>query len=432
MRRLASVGEVGLFLFLPALVLLSGAAVAARAAQPSTGLVSTLIVVAALAPLVSGILLRLASPGSDLVLISVCGMLTSVSAVSLLQVAAIPGGAQEFFQTVLVRHLVFVVASFAALVAGAALSKYAPLVLRYPYLTAATALVLIASTMLLGTEVNGARLWIVVGPVRAQPAEVARVLLALFIAAYLYDRRHLLASSWHVGRLELPPIPYLIPVGGALVLALSALALQNDLGMAALTALAAVAIITACLRSRWSVLAIVSVLAIIVWAAPGLSPRVGARVANWLDPWQAPTGGGYQFIQGDYALAIGGLGGGRVTPDVRNVPEVQTDFVLAAIGAQSGLLVTSAVVALLAVCVLRCAQNALLAHTELARGMALALTVLIALQILLILGGVLRLLPLTGLTVPFVSYGGTSMLVTGFSVGMIIGLGARGATPRHQ
>lgn len=432
MRSLARVAEVGLVLLLPALVLLSGAAVALPAAQPATSLLATLIVAASIAPFICGILLWVMRPGSDLILLSICGMLTSVSAVSLLHVAGIPGGAQPFFQTVLIRHLVFVVASFAALVAGVLLSRFAPLVLRFPYLTAALALALIASTMLFGTEVNGAKLWIVLGPLRAQPAEVARVLLALFISAYLYDRRHLLAASWHVGRLELPPIPYLVPVGGALLLALSALALQNDLGMAALTTLAAVAIITASFRSRWSVLAIVSMLATIIWMAPGLSPRVQARVANWLDPWQSPTGSGYQFIQGEYALALGGLGGGRTTPDVRNVPEVQTDFVLTAIGAQSGVLVTAAVVALLAICVLRCAQNALLAPTELGKGMALALTVLIGLQIMLILGGVLRLLPLTGLTVPFVSYGGTSMLVTGFSVGLIIGIGASGATFRYR
>jgi cell division protein FtsW (lipid II flippase) len=253
------------------------------------------------------------------------------------------------------------------------------------------------------------------------------VLLALFIAAYLYDRRHLLAASWNVGPLALPPVPYLVPVGGALVLALAALGVQNDLGMAALTALAALAIIAGSLRSRWSVLAMGAVVAAVMWMAPRLSPRVEARVVNWIDPWQAPTGPGYQFIQGEYALAMGGLAGGRVNPDVRNVPEVQTDFILAAIGAQFGVLVSVAVLALLVVVVLRCAQNALLAGTELEKQMALALTVLLGLQILLILGGVLRLLPLTGLTVPFVSYGGTSMLVTGFSVGLILGIGARGA-----
>jgi cell division protein FtsW (lipid II flippase) len=415
-----------LFLLLPALVLLAGAMVTLRGAPPENSFRTALIVAAALAPIACGVLVRVISPGADLILLATCGMLTSISSASLLSVAEISGGAQRFFQTVSVRHLAFVIAAFAALAAGVYFSRFSPYVLRYPYLTASVALGLIASTMLLGTEVNGAKLWLVLGPVRAQPAEAARVLLALFVAAYLYDRRNLLASSWQVGRLALPPVPYLIPVGGALLLALAALALQNDLGMAALTTLGAVAIISGSLRSRWSVLAIIAVLAGVIWVAPSLSPRVQARVVNWLDPWQAPTGSGYQFIQGEYALALGGLGGGQVTPDVRNVPEVQTDFVLAAIGAQSGVLLTTAVIALLVICVLRCAQNALSAGTELGRGIALALTVLIGLQTMLILGGVLRILPLTGLTVPFVSYGGSSMLVTGFSVGLIIGLGATG------
>ena len=308
--------------------------------------------------------------------------------------------------------------------AGAFLSRYAYQFRRYPYVTAVFALALIASTMLMGTEVNGAKLWIVLGPVRVQPAEMSRVILALFVAAYLYDRRHSLASPWRVGRLELPPIPYLIPVGAALVLALAALAVQNDLGMAALTALSAFAIIAGSLRSRWSVIGMGVLVAAVIWSAPSLSPRVQARVTSWLDPWHAPTGPGYQFIQGEFALATGGVGGTRLSSDVRNVPEVQTDFILAAIGNHWGIVVSGAVLALLAIVVLRCARNSLLAQGELEQQMALALTVLLGLQVLLILGGVLRLIPLTGLTVPFVSYGGTSLLVTGFTVGVILGVGA--------
>jgi cell division protein FtsW (lipid II flippase) len=426
MSRLARLAQDGLVLLLPALVLLSGTAGMFRTGQ-SPFVSPVVLIAAALAPLVCGVILRFSLPGSDVVLLATCGMLASISTTSIFQIARVPGGTQSFFETVAVRHVAFVVGAFVALLGGALLSRYAPLVRRFPYLTGAAALVLIASTMLIGTEVNGARLWIVIGPLRLQPAELARVLLALFVAAYLYDRRHLLASPWRVGRLELPPIPYLIPVGGALVLALAALGLQNDLGMAALTALAAFAIIAGSLRSRPGVLAMGIVVVVVIWSAPILSPRVQGRVDSWLDPWQAPTGAGYQFIQGEYALATGGIGGARITPDVRNVPEVQTDFVLAAIGAQSGVLVSSAVLALLAVLVLRCAQNGLLAETDLEKQMALALSVLLGLQILLILGGVLRLMPLTGLTVPFVSYGGTSMLVTGFTVGVILGIGARGA-----
>ncbi len=427
MRRLVNLVQDSLMLMLPALVLLAGAAGAPRTAPSEAVLPAWLVIAAALAPLVWGLLLRTLVPGSDLLLISACGMLTSVSVITMLHIAQVPGGTQPFFQSVVARQTAFVVAAFGAMTAGAFLARFAPLVRQYPYLTAAAALALIGSTMLIGTEVNGAKLWIVIGPVRAQPAEMARVLLAMFFAAYLYDRRHLLASPWRVGRLELPPIPYLIPVGGALVLALAALAVQNDLGMAALTALAAFAIIAGSLRSRWSVLAMGAAVGAVIWSAPGLSPRVRARVDNWLDPWQDPTGAGYQFIQGDYALSWGGVGGGRTAPDVRNVPEVQTDFILAAIGAQFGVLVSSAVLALLSVVVLRSARNALQAPTELEQYIAVALVVLLGLQNLLILGGVLRLMPLTGLTVPLVSYGGTSMLVTGFTIGVVVGIGANGA-----
>lgn len=432
MSRLIGLARDGLLLLFPALVFLAGAAGVLRAEPLEIRQPVALFVAAALAPLCCGLLLRIVLPGSDLILLAACGMLTSISAVSLLQIAQISGGAQQFFQTVSARHSAFVIASFVALLGGAILSRFAPLLRAYPYLTGTAALALIASTILIGTEVNGARLWIVIGPLRMQPAEVARVLLALFVAAYLYDRRHLLASSWQVGRLELPPIPYLIPVAGALILALVALAVQNDLGMAAVTALAAFAIIAGSLRSRWSVLAMGAVVVAVIRLAPSLSPRLQARVDSWLDPWQAPTGTGYQFIQGEYALAAGGIGGGRIIPDVRNVPEVQTDFVLTAIGAQSGVLVSSAVLVLLAVIVLRCARNGLMAQTGLERQMAVALTVLLGLQILLILGGVLRLMPLTGLTVPFVSYGGTSMLVTGFTVGIVLGIGAKRAGDPHR
>ena len=427
MNRLAQLAQDGLILLLPTFVLLAGAAVEFKTDQPGSSIPTALIVAAAVAPFACGFILRLARPGTDLLLLAACGMLTSISSSSLLQLAQLPGDTQPFFQSVLVRQLAFVVASFVVLGVAACLSARAALVRRYPYLTAAAALALIGSTMVAGTEVNGAKLWIVIGSLRVQPAELARLLLAAFIAGYLYDRRHLLGTSWRLGRLELPPLPYLVPVGGALALALAALAVQNDLGMAALTALAAFALIAGSLRSRWSVMAMGGIVAAAIRMAPNLSPRVQVRFDNWLDPWRAPLGAGYQFIQGEYALALGGVGGGRVSPDVRSVPEVQTDFVLAAIGAQFGVLVSAALLALLAIVVLRCARNALVAPTELEKRIGLALTILLGLQILLIVGGVLRILPLTGLTVPFVSYGGTSMLVTGLSVGIILGLGGHGS-----
>lgn len=426
MTRATQAAQQTLLLLLPAFVLLVGA-LTVRADWPTSGRVPAgLVLAAAAAPLVAGLALRLTLPQVDLPLVATSGMLTALGAVSMVRLAELPGAAQAFFTSVASRHLAFVVASFAALLLGSNLARFAPLTLRYPYVIALAALGLIGSAMVLGTEVNGARLWVVVGPVRLQPAELARVLLGVFAAAYLYDRRHSLAAPWQLGRLSLPPIPYLVPLAGAVGVALATLVLQNDLGMAALTAVGAYAIVASALATRPTVIAIGVALAAAVWAAAQVSPRVLGRAESWLHPWRDPVGRGYQFVQGEYALAIGGLGGARVAPDVRNVPEVQTDFILAAIGAQSGVLVSAAVLALLAILVLRCARNALLAATELEGRIALALSVLLGLQILLILGGVLRLAPLTGLTVPLVSYGGTSLVVTGFSLGLIVGIGARG------
>ena len=416
-----------LMVALPAVVLLGAAGSLFKLDRTLSPTPVEVILLAALAPIACGVLLFFLKRGVDLTLVASCGMLTSISTATLLQVSQIPGGSQAFFQIVVFRHAVFVVAAFSAMAVGALITPFIARLRHYPYVTAAIALVLIGSTILVGTEVNGAKLWIVVGSFRFQPAELARVLLAVFMAAFLYDRRQLLASSWRVGRLTLPPLPYLLPVAAAIGLALASLALQNDLGMAALTSLAGFAIIAGSLRSRWSVAGMGAAVGLAIWIAPTVSPRVGVRVGSWLNPWRDPTAAGYQFIQSEYALAVGGIGGAPTKPDVRNVPEVQTDFVLAAIGALSGILVSAAVLVLLAVMVLRCAQNSLAAATELESQLGVALTILLGLQILLILGGVLRLLPLTGLTVPLVSYGGTSMVVTGLLIGVVLGIGASGA-----
>lgn len=427
MNRIRGFASDALILMLPSLVLLAGAEGAIRLDAGEAAFSMWLILAASAGPLLCGLSLRVALPRADLRLVAACGMLTSISSVSMLYLAQLAGATQPFFQEIASRHLAFVVGAFIALFVGSAFSTFVSLALRYQYVTAAAALALVASTMVIGTTVNGAKLWIVIGPLRVQPAELARVLLALFVAAYLYDRRNLIGTSWNLGELALPPIPYLIPVAGALGIALAALVIQNDLGMAALTAIAAFAMIAQSLRSRWAVVVIGLVVAGVIWATSTVSPRVQSRVGSWLDPWQAPAGAGYQFVQGEYALALGGVGGGGRTADVRAVPEVHTDFIMTAIGAQFGLMVLAAVLALLTIVVVRCARNAMMAPTELESHLAVALTVLLGLQVLLILGGVFRLVPLTGVTLPLVSYGGTSMLVTGFSIGIVVGIGARGA-----
>jgi cell division protein FtsW len=135
--------------------------------------------------------------------------------------------------------------------------------------------------------------------------------------------------------------------------------------------------------------------------------------------------GGYQFVQGDFALAAGGLLGAPTLQGASQVPEFQTDFVLIAIGSRFGIAVVVATLCLLSLVVIRCLVVALRTRGELATFVGIGIALMLGIQTMLIVGGTLRLLPLTGLTVPLVSYGGTSILVTLFALGVIIGLDAQ-------
>ena len=144
------------------------------------------------------------------------------------------------------------------------------------------------------------------------------------------------------------------------------------------------------------------------------------RVLAWIDPWQDPAGRGFQLLQADYSLAVGGLLGG-LPPRIGSVPEVHTDLILVAIGSQFGWLGTVATLALLAVLVCRCVSIALRSGAGFAPLLSLSVAAILAIQIILIVGGSVRAIPLTGLTLPLVSYGGTSMIATLFMLGVVLG-----------
>jgi cell division protein FtsW (lipid II flippase) len=246
----------------------------------------------------------------------------------------------------------------------------------------------------------------------------------MFVAVYLYERRHLLTAPWNVRGLDLPPAPYLLPLAVAVVIAVSVLIFQNDLGMAALVVIGAGATVVSVVRSRAAVLIVILLLSGGLAGAYLAVPRVRDRVLGWLEPWQDPAGRGFQFVQADFSLAAGNLVGDGRAFSVGNVPEVHTDLVLIAVSSQFGVLIGAAVLALVAVLVCRCMIAGLRAGDGFRALVAIGLAVLIAIQVILITGGSLRVLPLTGLTFPLVSYGGTSMIVTQFALGIVLGIGA--------
>jgi cell division protein FtsW (lipid II flippase) len=282
--------------------------------------------------------------------------------------------------------------------------------------------------------VNGSRIWIRFGSINFQPGEPAKIALALFFAAYLVDRRELLGvGTWKIGPLRLPQPRDLLPVLVAWGLAIMIMAGQSDLGSSFIFfALFVVMIWVA--SERASYLAVGSFL--FAGASVGawrLIDHVRTRVSIWLDPWTHSLTSGYQLIQGSYAFAWGGLTGtGIGLGDPTRVPAVQTDFILAAIGEELGLLGTTAILIAIVFMVGAGLRIAIRASHPFDKLLAVGLTTIIAIQAFTIIGGVTRLVPLTGVTLPFVSYGGSSLVANYVLLALLLRVSHDGAVDNGE
>lgn len=295
---------------------------------------------------------------------------------------------------------------------------------RYRYTWATLAIVLQLLTLVFGRDPNGsgAALWFMLGPVSVQPMEAVKLLLVVFLAAYLEEYRELLTvAGRRIGRVRLPPLPYLAPimvmVGAALVL----FWLQKDLGPALLfSTVLLVMLYVASGRPAYVALGLVLLVLGFILADRVFS-HVHTRVLIWLDPWSTRETIGYQLVQGLYALASGGVfGSGLDMGSPRYIPAVHTDFVIAAIGEELGLAGSLAIVGLFVLLVQRGFVVALNARSGFSILLASGLTAVLALQALIILAGNLELIPLTGITLPFVSYGGSSVVANFLLIGLLL------------
>ena len=284
---------------------------------------------------------------------------------------------------------------------------------RYKYTWLLVSLALQAATFVVGTGPpgSGAKLWISAGPVQIQPSEIVKVTLVIFLAGYLDDKRDLLGSSWRLGRVSLPPIPYLLPMGLMWAASLLTLVILNDLGSALMFfAVFLTMLYLASGRPVYVTIGVVS-FALACFGAWRAFARVEVRVQNWLDPWQDPFISGYQPIQSDFALASGGiLGTGFAQGSPWYIPAVETDYVFSAIGEELGLLGTLALLTMYLLLTVRGFTVAMRARDGFAQLLAAGLTSIIAFQTIIIVGGVVRIIPLTGITLPYISYGGSSLL----------------------
>jgi cell division protein FtsW (lipid II flippase) len=306
---------------------------------------------------------------------------------------------------------------------------------RYRYTWASLAIVLQVLTLVFGKDPNGsgAALWFTIGPMSVQPMEIVKLLLVVFLAAYLEDYRELLAMGGRrLGRIQLPPLPYLAPIGVMVGAALLLFWLQKDLGPALLFSSVLLAMLyVASGRASYVALGVVG-LVIGVAIGSRVFEHVHTRVVIWLDPWAARETIGYQLVQALYAFASGGVfGDGLVMGSPRYIPAVHTDFVIAAIGEELGLVGTLAVLGLFVLMVQRGFLIAIAARNGFSALLAVGLTSVLGLQALIILAGTLKLIPLTGITLPFVSYGGSSVVANFLLIGLLLRISHEEAISVH-
>ena len=313
---------------------------------------------------------------------------------------------------------------------------------RYLFGVAAIGLLLLPSVPGLGREVNGARLWVDLGVVQFQPGELAKICLILFLAGYLREKRESLA------RLQLKDVGPLLAIWGAAMLVI---VVTNDLGSALLNFGIFLAMLYV---ATGRALFVASGLALFVAGAAVLYNAIGHvqdRVTIWLQPWTdervycslngelelRQDCASYQLVKSLYSIANGGFGGTGlgegtfVSPDgVQLIPYLRTDFIFSAIAQELGLIGAAALLLVFMVFVVRGMRVALQAQDGFSKLLAAGLTFGFALQAFIIVGGVLRVVPLTGITLPFVSYGGTSILANFVLLALLLLVSNRANAPR--
>jgi cell division protein FtsW (lipid II flippase) len=288
----------------------------------------------------------------------------------------------------------------------------------------------------LGKTINGARLWIGIGPFTFQPSELGKVLIVVFLASYLNGRRELLAiGTSGIGPLRLPPLKHLAPLVVAWAASLLVLFLEKDLGASLLYfAIFVVLLWVATGRAAYLVIGLFlfAAGAVMGYLAFG---HVQGRVEIWLhalDAHRVFDQGYYQLAQAQFGMATGGLVGaglGRGSPGL--IPYASTDFIFAAIGEELGLFGAVAVLLLFVALVGKGLKTAVDAHDGFGQLLATGLSAILAIQAFVIVGGVTRVIPLTGVTLPFVSYGGSSLVSNFVLLALLVRVSA-GPAPRRS
>lgn len=363
--------------------------------------------------------IRLTAPNADPLLLPLAFLLNGIGLVFVRRVDMAAGTELAVAQTV------WTVVGIAILCAGLLFIRQVGRLGRYQYTFALATLVLLVLPLVPGITagvINGAQLWIRIAGMTIQPGEIAKITMVIFLAGYLENKRALLSvATQRIGPMLMPAPRHLAPVLLATGVALVIMAGLRDLGSALLFFSAFLAMLyVATGRPAYPAVGTLffAVGAFIVYHLFG---HVRIRVRIWLDPWSRVTDEGYQLAQTLFALGTGGLTGtGLGFGRPQDIPFSHTDAIFAVIGEELGLLGATAVLLIFALLAVRGFKIALTARDDFASLLATGLTVILAIQTFVIIGGLTRLVPLTGITLPFVSYGGSSLVANYLLLGLLL------------
>ncbi len=361
---------------------------------------------------------RMLAPGADPAILPIVFVLSGIGITFVTRLAP----------TLAMNQVTWLFLSVAAMVVTLFVVRNLDELADYKFTIGIIGVALILLPMVFGTEQGGSKLWLRLGSFSFQPGELAKIAIVLFLASFFAANRELLSvSSRKIGPLTLPRPRMLAPVLCMWGLSLLIVVFERDLGSALLFFTIFVVMIYVTTGRASYVLISVALLAAGAVGCYFLFNHVRVRFNIWLDPFADAQGGGLQIVQSLYSLADGGLFGagvGRGMP--RLIPVVESDFIFSAIGEEMGLLGGSAVLLLFMLFAVRGFATAARAKSDMAAFTATGLTTSVCFQAFLIVAGVTKFMPLTGVTLPFMSQGGSSLLASFIIVGLLLRCGDQG------
>ena len=367
--------------------------------------------------IVSHLALRKFAPAADPAILPICFALSSIGIAFVTRLAP----------DLAIRQVGWLILGIIFMIAVIVFMKNMDKTANYKYTLMVIGLILLLSRLLpgIGNEIYGSRIWLSIGGFSFQPGEIAKIFIVLFLAGYLAQNREMLSVFTHkVGPFKFPDLSTLLPLLIMWLLSMAIVVFEKDLGSALIVYFVFLTMLYVASGKKFYL--VVGLLTIAIGAVIlfFFFSHVQVRVDTWLNPFADPTNTGYQLVQSIFSMADGGLFGVGIGSGLAdNIPIVESDFIFAAIAEETGLLGAAGLLLLYLCFAIRGLVTAARAKSDVSSFIAVGLTATIVLQAFIIVGGVTRLIPLTGLTLPFVSQGGSSLLASFIAVGFLLKCG---------